>query len=253
MLKAIIKLLTVFLGFTFCFVSGKMIFLAFNPGIYSGIGAGDVVDIIANGFSMDLSMAGYFSIVPALLLCVASAIGSKGIIERLMNIYFIVTSLIISFVTLTDAALYSYWQFKLDSTPLFYFFSSPKSAFASIEWWQFILFPCVWIIWAALCYLLLHYLAVEKTGIILPSKGKTAFRNVSVMVVMTALLFIPIRGGVTVSTMNLSRAYFSEDTRLNHAAINPEFSLLYSLSHQDNFNDQFRFLKNRKMNGCLRS
>lgn len=123
MLKAIIKLLTVFLGFTFCFVSGKMIFLAFNPGIYSGIGAGDVVDIIANGFSMDLSMAGYFSIVPALLLCVASAIGSKGIIERLMNIYFIVTSLIISFVTLTDAALYSYWQFKLDSTPLF--ISSP--------------------------------------------------------------------------------------------------------------------------------
>lgn len=243
MLKAIIKLLVNFLGFTLIGVFGKLIFLAFNHGIYSGIGCGDILHVIANGFTMDMSMAGYFSVLPALLLCVALAIGSKGIIDRLLNIYFLVISLIVSLVTIADAALYSYWQFKLDSTPLFYFFSSPKSALASIEWWQFILFPCVWLVWAFVCYLFLHYMVVVKTGDILPSKGKTAVRNISVMVVVTALLFIPIRGGVTVSTMNLSRAYFSEDPKLNHAAVNPEFSLLYSLTHQDNFNKQYRFFE----------
>ena len=37
---------------------------------------------------------------------------------------------------------------------------------------------------------------------------------------MTGLLFIPIRGGFTVSTMNVGKVYFSAEPRLNHAAIN---------------------------------
>ena len=43
-------------------------------------------------------------------------------------------------------------------------------------------------------------------------------------VLLTAALFIPIRGGFSVSTMNLSKVYFSQDQRMNHAAINPAFS-----------------------------
>ena len=63
-----------------------------------------------------------------------------------------------------------------------------------------------------------------------------------VLLLATALLFIPIRGGFTVSTMNLSKAYFSSNQRLNHAAINPCFSLMESLSRQDNFDKQYRFM-----------
>ena len=44
------------------------------------------------------------------------------------------------------------------------------------------------------------------------------------------------------STMNLSKAYFSSNQRLNHAAINPCFSLMESLSRQDNFDKQYRFM-----------
>lgn len=64
------------------------------------------------------------------------------------------------------------------------------------------------------------------------------------MILLAAALFIPIRGGVTVSTMNLSRAYYSAETRLNHAAVNPAFSLMYSLTHQNDFASQFRFFEN---------
>ena len=42
--------------------------------------------------------------------------------------------------------------------------------------------------------------------------------------------------------MNLSKAYFSSNQRLNHAAINPCFSLMESLSRQDNFDKQYRFM-----------
>ena len=41
--------------------------------------------------------------------------------------------------------------------------------------------------------------------------------------------------------MNLSRSYFSANQRLNHAAINPLFSLMYSATHQSDFSSQFRY------------
>ena len=44
--------------------------------------------------------------------------------------------------------------------------------------------------------------------------------------------------------MNLSRSYFSANQRLNHAAINPLFSLMYSATHQSDFGSQFRYFDN---------
>ena len=68
-------------------------------------------------------------------------------------------------------------------------------------------------------------------------------QNVSLaLLLLTAALFIPIRGGFSVSTMNLSKVYFSRDQRMNHAAINPAFSFMYSATHQNNFDKQYRFM-----------
>ncbi len=63
---------------------------------------------------------------------------------------------------------------------------------------------------------------------------------------MTAFLFVPIRGGFSVSTMNLGWAYFSDRIELNHAAINPCFSLLESLAREQSFKDQYRFMKDNE-------
>lgn len=46
--------------------------------------------------------------------------------------------------------------------------------------------------------------------------------------------------------MNPSRAYYSSDMRLNHAALNPVFSLLYSLIHSDDVGSQFQYLAHDK-------
>ena len=40
-----------------------------------------------------------------------------------------------SFCFVLNIALYPYWNFPLDSTPLFYFFTSPADAFASTSIW----------------------------------------------------------------------------------------------------------------------
>lgn len=42
--------------------------------------------------------------------------------------------------------------------------------------------------------------------------------------------------------MNVSRAYFSTNTFLNHSAINPVFNMFYSMKLKDNMAKQFRFM-----------
>lgn len=68
------------------------------------------------------------------------------------------------------------------------------------------------------------------------------------MLLLTGLLFLPIRGGVTVSTANTGKVYFSQNSYVNHSAVNPMFSLMESLAHQENFAEQYRFMDEKEAN-----
>ena len=48
------------------------------------------------------------------------------------------------------------------------------------------------------------------------------------------------------STMNVGKVYFSDRMALNHAAINPVFSLMSSLSKSEDFSSQYRFFEPEK-------
>ncbi len=239
-LKAACRLLAIFLASAICFIIGKIIFIFSNPAFYGSLGIKDFFSIIIHGLPMDCAMAGYVSVIPAIIQSVSVFTGTRSGIFTFQKWYLGFISAAISLVIILDAALYGYWQFKLDSTPIFYFMSSPSAAFASAEWWQLVAFPFIWAILGTLFFLIYRLalkIAPDKRGLF----GKKALTPFFGMLVISALLFIPIRGGVTVSTMNLSRSYFSNDKRLNHAAVNPLFSLIYSLTHQTDFSAQFRY------------
>ena len=96
----------------------------------------------------------------------------------------------------------------------------------------------VFLVYATLLYLLFVYCLLRQP---LKPVRRKAF-PAAVLVLLTGLLFIPIRGGFTVSTMNVGKVYFSSDMRLNHAATNPAFSLMESLAKQKDFSKQYRFM-----------
>lgn len=190
----------------------------------------------SHGFAMDCSVAGYLTALPALLLSI-SCLGAMEVIKKILKGYFIVIAFIISAITTIDLGLYSYWGFRLDATPLFYFTTSPSAAMASVEWWQALLGVLVTLLLSAALFAAL-WAITKRIEPIQKSKVKALIASL----LLSALLFIPIRGGVTVSTMNMSHSYFSTNQRLNHAAVNPFFSLLYSLTHQTDFASQYRFM-----------
>ncbi|MDE6285537.1 MAG: LTA synthase family protein [Muribaculaceae bacterium] len=195
-----------------------------------------------HGLPMDACMAAYLCIIPG-LLCIAGAIGGYGHRLRVIGtVYYAVCALLIAAVASLDFMLYGHWGFRIDSTPFFYLTSSPSAAVSAATTGEIAGGVAAWFLLSAGIFAVLMFCGVRFS--LRPSACHAEGRalRVATAVLLTAALFIPIRGGFTVSTMNPSRAYYSNDMRLNHAAVNPVFSLLYSLMHRDDYGNSFQFL-----------
>lgn len=225
--------------FTAISVILKPAFMFYNHNAFKDCAFTDYLAVIWHGLPMDISVAGYLTIVPTLLALISIWL-HPALIRILHRIYLALASLLLSIVYCTDAVLYSFWQFRIDSTPFFYFLSSPKDALASVSVWWVLLGVVVMLLLTAVLFIVL----CKTIGTFPESKGIAKDRLIAsaVMVVVLALLFVPIRGSLGTSTMNLGRVYYSENQKLNHAAINPCFSLLSSLMNDENTTDQYRFM-----------
>lgn len=227
--------------FVLIFIIQKPLFMLYHLSLFKEATWKDWFLVPYHGLPLDFSLAGYLTIIPGLLL-VCTIWSRKRLWRRLAKTYFAVIAIVLSAVFVIDLGLYRYWGFRLDTTPLFYFCSSPGDALASAGAWELIGGIVAFMVLAALLYALFHLLlrddVLEKKLLPLNRPFFTLL-----FVLLWAALFIPIRGGFTVSTMNVGKVYFSENMRLNHAATNPLFSLLVSLLQQENFKRQYRFMK----------
>ena len=228
----------------------KPLFMAYHHDLYTDVSWMDWLQVVWHGLVIDRSLAAYFTVIPGFLL-VLSAWSSAKWLHRVWRGYHVLISMLIGLIFIVDMALYSYWGFRLDTTPLFYFFSSPKDALASVENWMVIVFPLLYVAVALSCYLLQYYFLCSERQLAKLRLPYQRLRVSGVLLLLTGLLFIPIRGGVTVSTMNTGKAYFSANNRLNHAAVNPAFSLMESLAKQNNFAEQYRFMKDEEANNLF--
>lgn len=263
-MKQIIWFVKTYATFVVLFVLQKPLFLFLEKGsatqpvdnIFTELPA-----VIWHGLPLDLSMAGYLSVIPG-LLSIAVVWLKRDLVKPIMNIYFIIASLFITCSFVLNASLYPYWKYPLDSTPLFYFFTSPADAIASVSIWQVILSIVILIVLTIGVWFTLRMRGEKRRCYSRYSYGYGGFgsgkrnrfddfdrhrgRTSIILLLLTGLLFLPIRGGITVSTMNTGQAYYSQNAYLNHSAVNPLFSLLESITHQEDFASQYRFMKDKE-------
>ena len=242
MKKRIAALFATFALWTVLFVLQKPVFLLMYADSLA-----DVFPVIFHGLPLDLSVAGYMTTVPALALTVSSLPFSCLHGERAARIFryillawTAIASIIVALAFVANLALYGYWRFPLDATPIFFIATSPADAMASIVWWQGLLGIGATAFVAVGTFILfkkLYRYFGKELFTARPHKAEWL-----AMVLLTALLFLPIRGGVTVSAMNTGKAYFSENQTLNHAAVNPVLSFMENMAHQEDFAHQYRFM-----------
>lgn len=263
-MKQIIWFVKTYATFVVLFVLQKPLFLFLEKGsatqpvdnIFTELPA-----VIWHGLPLDLSMAGYLSVIPG-FLSIAVVWLKRDLVKPIMNIYFIIASLFITCSFLLNASLYPYWKYPLDSTPLFYFFTSPADAIASVSIWQVILSIVILIVLTIGVWFTLRMRGEKRQPYSRYGYGYEGFgrgkrnrfddfdrhrgRTSIILLLLTGLLFLPIRGGITVSTMNTGQAYYSQNAYLNHSAVNPLFSLLESITHQEDFASLYRFMKDKE-------
>lgn len=236
MLRYILKFLAIYLTFVLAGAIQKPVFLIFHGGEW--LSAADWFEVIYHGLSMDCTVAGYLTAVPGLLMVAGIWLPHRAWLQQIMRGYNAVAAVLMSLAAVANIGLYGHWGFPLDVTPVFYFTSSPSAAAASATMGEIIGAIVGFLIYTDLIFMSLYLIDKHITVDVWRQRPVATV----VGLLLVGLLFIPIRGGFTVSTMNPGRAYYSQNNRLNHAAVNPFFSFLYSATHQADFGSQFRYL-----------
>jgi phosphoglycerol transferase MdoB-like AlkP superfamily enzyme len=239
-----VKKIILYFIFVLLFVIGKYVFMLYYSDVFGAYTAWQWVQALYYGLPHDLTSAGYLMALPFLLQIVF--VWWRGTWHRRFMCFWIGLCLfLVIFNYYSDLILYGYWGFRLDRTALFYLFDSPLDALGQAPWYMLCLFPVfIFLTWWPLKHILCRFYPERRNGssLVLGSRTERS-RNTFLAVLCCGLLFVAIRGGVTTSTMNVGRVYFSSEMPLNHAATNPFFSFMSSVfKKQKDFGKQYRFM-----------
>ncbi len=226
-------LLAVYLSFLAAFLLVKPIFILYNQDDTT-VGMHDYIDVLLHGLPLDLSTAGYLAAVPWLVMLL-SCFFWHPLLRRLLWIYYAIAALLLSTVALADCLLYSFWRFKIDAT-VFTYLDSPAQALASVSTGYIATALAAILLLSALLLALLRSIRLPRFG-----SSRPAWTALALLAGTGGLLFLAIRGGTGKSTMNIGTAYYSDNQFLNHAAVNPLFSLLASSLKAERFDKLYRF------------
>ena len=228
MMKSLKSFLLTLLLWTLTGTVGHVLFLLLYSGLMAGTAWSERLLAVVYGLKLDVAVGAYLTVIPALLLMIGA--GHRWM-KTLWSAYFVLFGAVYALAAVANLGLYGPWGFPLDYTPVLYLKTSPAEVFASASFWQMLIaaatmFLLAWGVWR----LKPRYEASPEWG------GRL------VLLLLTGALVLPMRGGLSTGTNHTGTVYFSENIRLNHAAVNPVFSFIESATHQEDLSSQYRFM-----------
>lgn len=239
MTQRIIYLIKLYITFLVFFLINKLIFALLNEPLTIS----EFLQVWYHGLGLDASTSGYLIAIPFVVVW-TSIFFERINYKFILAPYFIIVAILLSLICVADTSLYSFWNFKLDAT-IFAYTDSPRQVLASVTAG----YVTVRFLIATLMAIVLGVVSILLTP---KSFGKIKYDwsllvDNFLFIIVGGLIFLAIRGGVGRSTMNIGNAYFSERTYLNHAAINPAFSLIYSWKKSENFSEKYNYLSEEEL------
>lgn len=246
------------------FAAGKVGFMLYNR-TENPFAFGDVVDVLRHGFSMDMSTAGYLTALPWLYFLIATLFRrepkrrfswSRRDAQPLpwhswtVPVICVIASLAVSAVILGDAWLYPFWKTKLSAIVFGYMddtagvTNSVSGGFIALRVVIFFVMA-IFVSWANIA--LWHATAGRLDDSRGPSSAATRWIGAFLLLIVGALDFLAIRGGIGTGAQNVGTAYYSDNLFLNHSAVNPAFSLATSFKRADDFGSQFQYFEDAEL------
>lgn len=222
-MRQVVAIIGTFVGWTLVGILSKVLFMLMYGHLVPDAGMSDWMSVIGYGLRLDLAIAGYLTMLQGLILLIVPQN------QTVRTVYVIVAALIYSVAIVSNLGLYGYWGFPLDSTPVLYLKTSPADAMASMTAWQMVGGVISMSLITVVSYWLLKRLYVSQ----LPTQGMlNTVSSRLLTLLLTAMMLLPIRGGLGTGTNHTGSVYHSQNMRLNHAAVNPAFSFMESMLHR---------------------
>ncbi len=213
----------------------RLAFIALHAG-GKELPAGYLLSTWWHGLPLDITTAGYVT-APLWLLLGVSVWVNIPRLRTVCTAYAAVLGTLLSIIWVSDACLYGFWGIRLDGT-VWNYLDQPQGAMASVST-EYMLGAIVAVGLSATVAIWAMRRVLPRT---LPASKHRAAES-ALWIVAGGLLFLGIRGGVGKSTANVGRAYYSDVQFLNHAAVNPVFSIASSLKRTRNYADECNFFK----------
>lgn len=232
MLRRLLFLLFYGLTWVLFFLVARAVFLVYHLSHTRELPLKTSLLTFLYGLRMDLSMSAYL-LAPVCLFVLFSIVVPFLRRSILYKVYSYLLLFVILLIIIADLEVYEAWGSRLDATPLKYL-ASPREVWASISHLPifFILFLFL-VIYIGLC--LLFSRVIEGISVYLYSTERRMVpRLVSAFAVLlfTALLIVPMRGGLQLAPINQSSVYFSTNNFANLAAINAPWNFVHGLSNR---------------------
>lgn len=229
------------------FLSARFIFLSYHIADTKLITLEQLWGIFTKGARMDLSMAGYLCVVPYVFVAFSNFL-KKGLFEGLIFSYTFISVFLVTFAIVVDLEVFNVWGNRLDLTPIYYL-SSTKEALASAK-----ASPILPLFLSFISLIIISFYIVYR---ILADRiyGWNYLKNWPFMgwiFAATALLYIPIRGGIKSEKLTPSSVYFSKNNFANIAALNPTWNFLYAFTHAAIKINPYTYLPKEELQAALK-
>lgn len=235
----LILFLKYYLFWTLFFVAQKPLFMIWQHSLMGDVRAIDWLLVPWHGLPLDLSVAAYITVVFGLILCISFWV-RWDIMGKVADGLTALLLFVAGWAILGDNGCFPSWGYHIDKD-IFSYLASPREALACAPWWVWTLGVVGFCILFAVWWLIYRWWmrpAPEKPQSVWWLRAVYTF----LMFLLTGCLFLPMRGSVTVSTMNTGRVYYSDNRMLNLAAVNPVFNVIESLSENAFDAERYRYM-----------
>ena len=214
MTNQLVGLVKYFFFWLIFFLLAKVLFLAWNFEQTSLLAIGEISGIFRHGLIMDVSMACYLLLLPALLIALR-VILPAAFVNVFLRIYTILLLVAASLLIVLDLGLYPHWGTRINTT-VFNYMNDPVGIRASVSVLDAVL--GLLISGSLVAGFLFIYKRLFPNGVV--ASGKVKWFTLPVVLFVVAALILPIRGGLDTSPLNLSSVAFSQKMYVNQSATN---------------------------------
>jgi phosphoglycerol transferase MdoB-like AlkP superfamily enzyme len=210
-----------------CFqIFARSIFLIYNFQFTKALTASETFLTFLHGLRMDASITGYFLMASGVILSFSTLIAGRWV-RTSLNMLNAVIFLASAIVVTIDLELYRHWGFRMNTTPLLYI--GPE-AMGSVGTGVVINLILIFTLIISLFTGMYVKFILPNIHSLKPCEKK-AFLP---LIVISGLMFIPIRGSFTVAPMNTGFVFFHKTKAFaNHAAINVTWNFMYSVQSKN--------------------